>query len=101
MTRKVGPRPRHRGGDRSASATVTASGFWTRDVLARPERGHDLVGVHPGGRQQLDRVDRGIVQHLREVGVEPGRDAPLAGPALGPLGIVSQSATTSQRGCCR
>jgi hypothetical protein len=56
-------------------------------VLACRERRHDLVGVPPGGREELDGVDRAVLQHLLEVRVDARRDAPFAGAALGPPGL--------------
>ncbi len=55
----------------------------TGDVLAGGERGHDLLGVEIGGGQQLDGVHAGVVEELGVVRVDPGREAPLAGPPLG------------------
>jgi len=61
-------------------------------VLARRERRHDLVRVHPGGREELDGVDRAVLQDLLEVRVHARRDAPLPRAALGRWGSVSQRA---------
>ena len=81
-----GPGPGHRRRDAIGLGHRDRQRLLTRHVLARGERGHDLVGVHPRGREQLHRVHRGVVQHLREVGIQTRRDPPLGGPPLRPLG---------------
>jgi hypothetical protein len=81
------PRARHGGGDAVGLGDRGRQRLLTGDVLAGRKRRHDLVGVHPGGREELDGVDRGIIQHLFEIRVHARRDAPLAGAPLGPLGL--------------
>jgi hypothetical protein len=65
---------------------VVGQGLLTGDVLARLEGGHDLVGVKPGGGEQLHGVDRVVVEHLGEVRVDARGDAPSSCSALRALG---------------
>jgi hypothetical protein len=78
---------RHGVGDALGLGQRDGQRLLTRHVLAGRERRDDLVRVQPGGREELDGVNRAVVQDFLEVRVHAGCNAPLARAALGPLRV--------------